>query len=934
MKLFLSSFALRLFVSLLISFLLFNSSRAQEIYQIDDIKILGLQRVSAATVFSAIDIEAGARVSDVQIQNAIRDLFDTGFFDDVNIGQENNVLIINLKERPVISRVIIEGNKILDEEALLEGLGNIGLAEGEVFKQSALEAISKQLNAQYGALGRYSAEINTVTEFQTNNQVVVGIQINEGRVAKIKQIKIVGNKEFKEKKLRSLFGLNKTGTWSWVTGNDKYAREQLSGDLEKLKSFYLDRGFLNFRVRSTQVSLSPDKETVFITVNITEGKKLRIGEIAISGEPILPEEEIRVLIDIDEGDVFSQLSVTQTESVLQRALGNEGYSAARVSAIPEVVSTDKENIDVVNGDAESIKLTFFVTPGSISYVRRISFSGNTATSDHVLRREMRQLEGAPVSTQKLEQSKARLERLGFFGNVSLETRDVPGTVDQVDVEFTVTEQPTANVNLSLGFSGDNGVNVGAGLQNNNWLGSGKNFAFNVQTGRSLTAYNVSFRDPFYTPDGVSRSVRLFFRQRDFDEIDVSNFASDTVGLNVGFGYPISENSRLTFGVGLQNISIQAGTTAPQEVQGTPILRDGVENFSVSNEFFENVILPSIGNSGTNVAENIDDADTNGNDFIDEFDSFSGLDDNEFNNLALDSNGNRLVNTLAPGVASGFQTVDPATIAQDTPEGFLDEFGDDFTTLTFDLGWSKSTLNRGLFPTKGSSQRFSAEVAVPGGDLEFFKLIYTNDTYFPLTSSTALHLRGRLGYADGYGDIDQLPFFENFLSGGIGSVRGFENSTLGPKGTPANAFVAVPVALNSEAADLGNINSNDLDFVYVQQANGQLLTAGADEDDLDTIGGNILVELSAELIVPIPFIGLSDKARLSLFVDAGNVFSTDCGPAQANCDNIDLGNLSVAAGVSIQWLSPVGPLSFNFSNAIQEQPFDEPETFQFTLGRSF
>lgn len=931
MKLFLFSSALRLFVSLLMSFLLLSHAHAQEIYQIDDIQILGLQRVSAASVFSAIDIEAGTQVSDTQLQNAIRDLFDTGFFDDVNVGQENNVLIISLTERPVISKLIIEGNKILDTDALLEGLGNIGLAEGEVFKQSALEAISKQLNSQYGALGRYSAEINTQTQFQTNNQVIVGIQIDEGRVAKIKQIRIVGNKEFKGKKLQKLFGLNKTGTWSWVTGNDKYAREQLSGDLEKLKSFYLDRGFLNFRVKSTQVSLSPDKEAVFITVNVTEGEKLRIGEIAISGEPILPEEEIRALIGINEGDVFSQLSVTQTESMLQRVLGNEGYSAARVSGVPEVVSTNKDNADVVGGDNEAIKLTFFVTPGSISYVRRISFSGNTSTSDHVLRREMRQLEGAPVSTQKIEQSKSRLERLGFFGSVNVETRDVPGTIDQVDIEFSVTEQPTANINLSLGFSGDNGFNVGAGLQNNNWLGSGKNFGVNVQTGRSLTAYNLTLRDPFYTPDGVSRSVRFFFRQRDFDEIDVSNFASDTIGLNVNFGYPISETSRLSFGVGVQNISIQAGTTAPQEVQGSPILRDGVENASVSRSFFENNILPAIGESGNNVAENIDDADTNNNDFIDEFDNFNGLNDSELNDLIVDGN--------SPSTdSSGFVRFDPSTIAQtqDTPEGFLDEFGDDFTTLTFDLGWTKSTLNRGLFPTKGSSQRFSAEVAAPGGDLEFFKLTYSNNSYFPLSNSTALHLRGRFGYADSYGDIDQLPFFENFLSGGIGSVRGFENSTLGPKGTPANAFVAVPVAISTTGDPLtpGDVDVDDLDFVYVRDTNGQFLTAGVDDDDLDTIGGNILVELSAELIVPIPFIGISDKARLSLFVDAGNVFSTDCGVGQANCDNIDLGNLSVAAGVSVQWLSPVGPLSFNLSSPIQEQPFDEPESFQFTLGRSF
>jgi outer membrane protein insertion porin family len=274
MKSFLLNFGLQLLIALSIGLSLSQTVNAQETYQIDDIQVLGLQRVSAATVFSSIDVKANSEVSDVQLQKAIRDLFATGFFDDVTIGQDNNILIINVKERPVISRIVLEGNKIIEEEPLLEGLKSIGLFEGEVFKQSALEAITKQLNAQYGALGRYSAEIKTLTRIQGNNQIIVGIRINEGRVAKIKHINIVGNKAFKEKELQNLFSLSKTGTWSWITGNDKYAREQLSGDLEKLKSFYLDRGFLNFSVKSTQVSLSPDKETVFITVNVSEGKKL------------------------------------------------------------------------------------------------------------------------------------------------------------------------------------------------------------------------------------------------------------------------------------------------------------------------------------------------------------------------------------------------------------------------------------------------------------------------------------------------------------------------------------------------------------------------------------------------------------------------------------------------------------------------------------
>jgi outer membrane protein insertion porin family len=924
---------------------LVQSANAQEIYQINDIQVLGLQRVSAATVFASIDVKANSEVSDVQLQKAIRDLFATGFFDDVTIGQDNNVLIIKVKERPVISRIVLEGNKIIENEPLLEGLKSIGLFEGEVFKQSALEAISKQLNFQYGALGRYSAEIKTLTKLQGNNQIIVGIRVNEGRVAKIKHINIVGNKAFREEKLQGLFELNKTGTWSWITGNDKYARELLSADLEKLKSYYLDRGYLNFKVTSTQVSLSPDKETVFITVNLSEGKKLYIGEIIIAGEPILSEEDIRALISISEGDVFSQLLVTQSESVVQRALGNQGYSSASISGIPEVVETsassnvnidaDAKKISGTDGMDEKIRLTFFIRPGSISYVRRITFAGNTASSDNVLRREMRQLEGAPVSTQKLEQSKTRLERLGLFGSVVIETRDVPGTIDQVDIEFTVTEQPTANVNLSLGFSGDNGVNIGAGLQHNNWLGSGKTFGFDVQTGRSSTTYNVNYRDPYFTPDGVSRGVRLFYSKRDFDEISVSNYATDTVGINVNFGYPISEISRLSFGVGLQNISIEAGATTAQEIKGTPFLRSGVDNAFVSNDFFEQVILPTLGNVGNSAAENIEIADTNNNGVLDEFDVLNGVTDNELNELRIDpANGNRLPpTTLATTVPSGYQTFNPNTspVVRDSADGFLDKFGDSFNTLTFDLGWSKSTLNRGLFPTKGLSQRFNAAIATPGGDLEFYKLTYRSDIYFPISNKTAFHIRGRIGYADGYGSVDELPFFENFLSGGIGSVRGFENSSLGPKGTPANAYVAVPVSI--DGTPLNGVNSSNLDYVYVLDTDGQLLTADID-DDPATIGGNILAELSAELILPIPFIENSDKARLLLFVDSGNVFSTNCGSTQANCDDINFANMSVSAGFGVQWISPIGPLGFNFSSAIKEQPFDKTESFQFSLGRSF
>lgn len=875
-------------------------------YEIDDIRVLGLQRVSAATVFSTIKIKANSQVSDEDLRNVIRDLFATELFDDVSVGRDNRALIITVEERPVIYSIVLEGNKIIEKEPLLDGLKSIGLAEGEVFKQSALQAISKQLNAQYSALGRYSAEIETLTREIGQNQVIVGIRIDEGLVAKIKHINIVGNTQFDEDDLREEFSLNTTGIWSWISGNDKYARERLAGDLERLKSFYLDRGYLKFNVTSTQVSLSPDKETVFITVNVVEGERYSVDGISLAGDPVLPEEKVTPLIGIKDGDVFSQLLVTRSESAIKRRLGNEGYSAAVVSGIPDI-----------DDEKKTVKLTFFVKPGSISYVRRISFAGNTSTSDEVLRREMRQLEGAPVSGEKLEQSKVRLQRLGLFGNVTIDTREVPGTTDQIDVEFTVVEQPTASVNFSLGYSGSGGVTVGAGLQHNNWLGSGNTFGFNVEASETEKSYNLNYNNPYYTADGVSRGIRLFYRERDFDEISVSNYATDTIGLKVNFGYPISETGRLSFGVGVENISIEAGTITSQEIQGTPVLREDSDLLDayVSETFYEDV-LTALGG--------LDDADTNNNGLLDEDDNIPS--DTDLDQLTLNTDGAN--NDGASNSDSGYDTIaNNPDVVRDRSVGFLDQYGTSFNNLTFDLGWSDSTFNRSIFPTEGISQRFNMEVAVPGGDLEYYKLTYRNDIYFPVSGKTAFHFRGRLGYGDGYGKLDGLPFFENFFSGGVNSVRGFESSSLGPKGTPSNAYVAVPVFLDDSSP-----NRNDPDYVYVLADDGQLLTAV--NGDRDSFGGNILVELSAELVMPIPFIKDNDKARITLFVDSGNVFSTDCGSGQLNCGNVDLDKLSVAAGISFQWLSPVGPLSFNFARPIVEQPFDETKSFQFSLGRSF
>ncbi|MFT6221983.1 MAG: outer membrane protein insertion porin family, partial [Candidatus Endobugula sp.] len=606
------------------------------------------------------------------------------------------------------------------------------------------------------------------------------------------------------------------------------------------------------------------------------GEKYSIKSIDIAGDPIVSTEEIKQLITINEGDTFSQERLLSIANVIEKRLGDDGYSYAKVSAVPEL-----------NKDNKTAEVTFFINPGSINYVRRIIFIGNLATQDNVLRREMRQLEGAPVSTEKLEQSKLRLQRLPLFGEVSMSTQAIPGRPDQVDVIFTVVELPSGSINASLGFSQGSGVSIGAGLQQSNWLGTGNTFGFQVDRSDVETGYSVNFTNPYYTQDGVSRGISFFYRERDLDELDIASFSTDRAGVDVTFGYPISENSRISFGVGFENIKVEAGTQAVQEILGSPRLRSGVDDAYISNADF-----------GTLTDAGIED--TNGNGFVDEDDTVSTS-----------------VATAAQSVAS-FSAVDPSQ-EKDSPDGFLDVHGNEFNTFDVKLGWTKSTLNRGIFPTDGGSQKVNFSMTVPGSDMETYKLSYDGQFYKAITKNLTLRLKGKIGYANSYGNIDRLPFFENFFSGGSSSIRGFETSSLGPKGTPSVSYISAPYS-NGDA------------YVSSNGKGGALQTYT--DTDVQTIGGNILFETGVEFVFPVPFTKNIKSLRTIFFVDAGNVFSDDCGSEQANCSGIDLGNLSSSTGIGLQWLSPVGPLSMYISKPIQEQPFDKTESFQFSLGQSF
>ncbi|SDZ88584.1 outer membrane protein assembly factor BamA [Microbulbifer marinus] len=835
-------------------------SAVAQSFVVNDIRVEGLQRVSAGTVFAALPVRVGDQIESLEIQSATRALFRTGYFQDIQIGRENGVLVITVRERPAISKIEITGNKAIKTEDLLKGMEENGLAEGQIFKRATLEGLAQELQRQYVAQGRYGASVKTEVKELPRNQVELKVVVDEGSVAAIKHINIVGNKAFSDEELADIFELQTTGWLSWLRSDDKYSREKLTGDLERLESYYLDRGYLEFKIDSTQVSLSPDKQSVFITVNVTEGDVYTVSEVDLAGDPVVPEEEIKRLLLVREGQTFSQVLMTTTSDYITKRLGNEGYTFAEVSGMPEPNEEDK-----------TVKVTFFIDPGKRAYVRRINFRGNTRTADEVLRREMRQMESASASSARIEQSKVRLERLGYFKGVEVETTEVPGTSDQIDVEYTVEEQPSGTIGGTVGYAQGSGLVLGANVQENNWLGTGKSVGFAVNTSKYQTVANFSYTDPYFTPDGVSRGFSVFYQARDYSEINVASYTTDTYGASLSFGYPISEISRVGLNVGYSNLSIETGSFAVQEIKASPVPIEGIDAVVTSAD-------SALVSEALEAGEALDLS------------------------MPLDVG---LLNTNF--------------------DGFIDQNGDNFNIFSLTGSYARSTLNRGILATRGTSQRLSLEFALPGGDLEYYKLIYTGQYFRPLTKDLTLRLRTRLGYGDSYGDTSVLPFFENFYGGGFGSVRGFERNTLGPRSTPAEFYQTLGCATNGESLT---------QTCYQIDPNTGQLTTNAFDNDPDPFGGNILVEGSAEILFPIPFVKDQRSMQSAFFIDAGNVFDSSCGISQLNCYDVDLDHINVSAGIGLTWITGFGPLTFSLAKALEKNDDDEVEVFQFSLGNSF
>lgn len=545
-------------------------AQAIENFFVKDIRVEGLQRIAPGTVFNYLPIKVGDSLTEANARDAIAALFKTGFFHDVRLERSGNVLIVHVAERPSIDSIKISGTKELDEKTLLKSLKDLGLAEGRVFNNSLLDKTEQELKRQYFSLGRYAVNVKTTVTPLERNRVEIRVDVAEGEVTKINGITIVGNKIFKDSELLKTFSLSTPTLFSFITKKDQYSKQQLSADLESLRNFYQNQGFLDFAIDSTQVSITPDKQHIYVTVNLTEGNKYTVTDIKLGGKIILPEAELRKLISAKKGDVFSRLEITESTKRISDRFGNDGYAFANVNAVPEI-----------DRDRDTVAFTFFIDPGQRVYVRRVNFTGNLATNDEVLRRELRQMEGAWFSTAKVKRSRERLQRLGFFEDVNIETPPVPGSPDQVDINVSVKERLVNNFMFGVGYSDADGVLVNASMNFKNFLGTGKDVALNGDNSKVNRHINLNYTDPYYTEDGISRSINFYSTRTDAAAANTASYTSNTDGIGLGYGIPISEDRSLSVGLAYERIELQANA-----ITGSKVAKEFIDVYGETNSVFK------------------------------------------------------------------------------------------------------------------------------------------------------------------------------------------------------------------------------------------------------------------------------------------------------------------------------------------------------------
>lgn len=734
-------------------------------FTVKDIRVEGVQRTDAGTVFSYLTVKVGETLTEQRAQQALRALFATGFFTDVRLEAEDDVLVVYVEERPAVAQVDFSGVSEFPVDNLRSALRDMGLAEGRIFDRAVLEGAEQELKRQYLSRGKYAAQVQTTVTPLERNRVALNFAVTEGEVARIRRINIVGARAFPEDELLGLFVLRTPGWLTWYTRHDQYSRQRLSADLEALRSHYLDRGYLDFTIESTQVSITADRKDIFITINVAEGEKYTVSQVRIGGQMLVPREELEKLLRIAPGDVFSRQRLVESQKAISERLGNDGYAFANANAVPEV-----------DRDKRTVAFTILVDPGRRVYVRRINVVGNNKTRDEVVRREMRQLEGAYYDASKIQLSRRRIDRTRFFNQVSVDTTPVEGRPDQVDVTYAVEERATGSLALGVGFSTVDKVIVSASVTQPNVFGTGKYLSLELNSGSVNKVYSLSYVDPYYTVNGVSRGFDIYSREVDATTLAIGAYGTSTVGGGIKFSYPISERNSLSFG----------------------LLGESVEVFTFDNS---------------------------------------------------------------------------AQVYKD----FVATFGSQYRYGALTAAWAHDSRDSLLVTRDGTLTRISTEFA--GGDLEYYRLGFNQQFYFPLSRSLTLFLNADLGYASGT-DEKPLPFFKNFYAGGPGTVRGFDDYSLGPRDEAGNS-----------------------------------------------LGGTRRVVGNIELLFPMPGAAQDNSLRVAAFIDAGQVYAAGA--------PVDLGELRYSAGLALSWASPLGPLRISYGSPLNERKgFDRVQRLQLKFGTTF
>lgn len=809
-----------------------SSVAVAETFLLEDIQVRGLQRVALGAALTYVPVRPGEQVDELAIRETIRELYASTHFDDIHVTREGNSLVIMVQERPVISAIEFEGNSDIEDEQLLDSLRNSGISEGESLDRTITSSISKSIEEFYHSVGKYTAQVDVRVINRPRNRVELRFDFEEGAAAEVEQINVIGNTVFSREDLLEQMELRDEVPFWRLFAKRNYQQEQLLGDIENLESYYLNNGYLQFNMDSVQVDITPELEGIYVTLNISEGEQFQVDGVEIAGDVQRHMEWLERLGQLINHKQYSQAEVTNLEEAIKRYFGRMGYARTEVNTIP-----------TVDEDSNTVELTMMVDPGQRVYVRRISFEGNDATSDEVLRREMRQIEGAWLSDQLVEQGKVRLERLGYFETVEIETVPVAGEADLVDVRYRVKEQPSGTFSAGMGYGDYAGLSFNAAVSQENFLGTGNSVGFQIDTNRYSKSLRLNYSDNYFTDDGVSLGGSIYFNDFDAGQANLQQYNQRSYGIGLNMGFPVNEYNRLNFGFGYA----RTGITQFQPYEQTL-------------DFYQQY------------------ADISDSDSRLEFDSF-------------------------------------------------------YASAT----WSRITLNRGVFPTQGTENSLTMKVTAPNSDLQYFRAEYNFRYYQPFDDNHRWVglARMSLGYGNGYGDEDgfefTLPFWENFYGGGGDSLRGFERNRTGPKGIlRRTSFIQGPPDENGRPTQIALGPEHDRIEVLRRRA----------------LGGNAMFNASLELIFPTPFVDESTRGavRTSAFIDISSVWDTEFNYDQYRdlqviegipfWDYSDPSNYQASYGASLQWLSPMGALTFSLGIPLRSLDSELEDRFTFNIGTTF